>query len=68
MVMAKELVITGSIAYPRDEFTEVIAMLSSGKVDVSPLISHRFPLSEFPKAFKTAQDTAHALKVIVEMS
>jgi 2-desacetyl-2-hydroxyethyl bacteriochlorophyllide A dehydrogenase len=67
MVMAKELVITGSIAYPRDEFAEVIGMLSAGKVDVSPLISHRFPLAEFPAAFKTAQDTARALKVMVEM-
>lgn len=67
MVMAKELVITGSIAYPRDEFAEVIGMLSAGKVDVSPLISHRFPLAEFPVAFKAAQDTAHALKVMVEM-
>ncbi|HSB96208.1 MAG TPA: zinc-binding dehydrogenase [Spongiibacteraceae bacterium] len=68
MVMAKELVITGSIAYPRDEFSEVIAMLSAGKVDVSAMISHRFPLSDFPQAFKTAQDTAHALKVMVEMN
>jgi 2-desacetyl-2-hydroxyethyl bacteriochlorophyllide A dehydrogenase len=67
MVMAKELVITGSIAYPRDEFAEVIAMLSAGKVDVSPMISHRFPLSEFPQAFKMAQDAKHALKVMVEM-
>lgn len=67
MVMAKELVITGSIAYPRDEFVEVIGMLSAGKVDVSPLISHRFPLDEFPRAFSTAKDTARALKVMVEM-
>ena len=26
-----------------DEFSEVIAMLSGGEVDVAPLISHRFP-------------------------
>lgn len=68
MVMAKELVITGSIAYPRDEFMEVIAMLGAGEVDVSPLISHRFPLGEFPEAFKTAKDASRALKVMVEMS
>lgn len=67
MVMAKELVITGSIAYPRDEFAEVIAMLGAGRVDVSPLISHRFPLDEFPQAFETARDASRALKVMVEM-
>src|SRR5690606_37175280 len=33
-VMAKELVITGSIAYPADEFAEVVAMLAAGEVDV----------------------------------
>jgi 2-desacetyl-2-hydroxyethyl bacteriochlorophyllide A dehydrogenase len=67
MVMAKELVITGSIAYPRDEFTEVIAMLAAGEIDVAPLISHRFALSEFPQAFATAKDASKALKVMVEM-
>lgn len=66
LVMAKELVITGSIAYPADEFSEVVAMLGAGDVDVSPMISHRFPFDEFPAAFATARDTARALKVMVE--
>lgn len=65
-VMAKELVITGSIAYPTDEFAEVLDMLSSGAVDVSPMISHRFRFDDFIEAFATAKDTAKALKVIVE--
>lgn len=65
-VMAKELVITGSIAYPTDEFTEVVGMLSAGEVDVSPMISHRFAFDDFPAAFATARDTARALKVMVE--
>jgi (R,R)-butanediol dehydrogenase / meso-butanediol dehydrogenase / diacetyl reductase len=67
-VMAKELVITGSIAYPKDEFAEVLAMLSSGAVDVRPMISHHLSFEEFPKAFATAQDTARALKVMVEFA
>lgn len=65
-VMAKELVITGSIAYPQDEFAEVLAMLGSGDVDVSPMISHRFPADRVLEAFAAAKDTARALKVIVE--
>ncbi len=65
-VMAKELVITGSIAYPTDEFAEVLEMLSQGEVDVSPLISHRFAFADFIEAFTVAKDSATALKVIVE--
>lgn len=65
-VMAKELVITGSIAYPTNEFSEVVEMLSAGEVDVSPMISHRFAFDEFPVAFATARDTSRALKVMVE--
>ena len=66
-VMAKELVITGSIAYPTDEFTEVVGMLAAGEVDVSPMISHRYAFDDFPAAFATARDTGRALKVMVEI-
>jgi len=67
-VMAKELLITGSIAYPQDEFEEVLAMLGAGDVDVSPLISHHFDAAHFLEAFTTAKDGARALKVMVEYS
>lgn len=30
-----------------------IAMLASGKVNVKPLVTHRFPLEEVVKAFET---------------
>jgi len=65
-VMAKELLITGSIAYPQDEFAEVLDMLSEGEVDVSPMISHHFAFERFAEAFSTAKDGARALKVMVE--
>ena len=68
MLLAKELEIVGAMAYPADEFAEIIAMLSSGEVDVSALISHRFPLRDFPQAFAAAKDAAHSLKVMVEMT
>lgn len=65
-VMAKELLITGSIAYPQDEFTEVLDMLSRSEVDVSPMISHHFQADQFLEAFAIARDGARALKVMVE--
>lgn len=64
-VLIRELTIVGSMAYPT-EFPQVIDMLASGKVDPSPLISHRFPLSEFHEALATAKDTSQALKVLID--
>jgi len=46
--------------YPR-----AIRLVESGMVDVRPLVTHRFPLTEFEKAFSTAQ-RREGLKVIIE--
>ncbi len=64
-LLMKELQITGAIEYPV-EFPAVIEMLSSGKVDVRPMISHSFPLSRFNEAFAQAQKQNEALKVLVD--
>jgi 2-desacetyl-2-hydroxyethyl bacteriochlorophyllide A dehydrogenase len=64
-LLMKELQITGAIEYPV-EFPTVIEMLSSGKVDVRPMISHSFPLSRFNEAFAQAQKQNEALKVLVD--
>ncbi|WP_186453996.1 zinc-dependent alcohol dehydrogenase [Denitratisoma sp. DHT3] len=67
MVMAKEIELAGSIAYPGDEFQEVIGMLAQGEVDVDPLITHRFTFSAALAAFEQARDATRALKVMVEI-
>jgi 2-desacetyl-2-hydroxyethyl bacteriochlorophyllide A dehydrogenase len=64
-LLMKELVITAAIRYP-SEFPDVIEMLQSGRVDVSPMITHRFPLSRFDEAFGLAQRPDQALKVLVD--
>jgi L-iditol 2-dehydrogenase len=46
--------------YPR-----AIRLVESGMVDVRPLVTHRFPLTEFDKAFSAAQ-RREGLKVIIE--
>ena len=63
-LLMRELVITGSMAYD-NEFDEVLAMLASDRIDVTPLISHQFPLSQFDQALKQARQTEHAAKVLV---
>ena len=63
-VMAKELTIKGAMAYP-DEFPTAIEMLASGRVDVSPMITHQFAFADFPDALATAQQPEKAGKVMV---
>ena len=64
MALGKEMTITTSMAYP-NEFPDVIAMLAEGAVDVSPMISHRFPLDAFQDAFAVAQDRDRSAKVLI---
>lgn len=60
---------TSSNAMARD-FGRVIQMLSSGRVRVEPLITHRFALHDATQAFAVACDkqTRGAIKVIIEVA
>ncbi|HLT57581.1 MAG: alcohol dehydrogenase catalytic domain-containing protein [Limnochordales bacterium] len=46
---------------------EVIPLMSTGQIDVKPLITHRFPLAEYQQALGTLVDRSKgAMKVIME--
>lgn len=62
LVMAKQITLTGSMAYP-DDYSEMVRML--GEVDLSPAITHRFPLERFHEALDTARDPSRAGKVMI---
>ncbi|MBT4518668.1 MAG: alcohol dehydrogenase catalytic domain-containing protein [Halieaceae bacterium] len=63
--LVREVSIIASQAYDNDVFLRVIAMLESGEVNVKPMITHQFPLSEFGEAFAQASRQNEAIKVIV---
>jgi threonine dehydrogenase-like Zn-dependent dehydrogenase len=62
-LMAREITLTGSMAYPED-YTAMVKML--GEVDLSPAITHRFPLERFAEALDTARNASVSGKVIIE--
>lgn len=65
-LMANEIAIHGSIADARAaEFGEAVAMLADGRQDLTPLISHQFPISRFHEALSVAADPARAAKVVL---
>jgi|SRR5208282_4151355 len=60
-IVVKEITVVGSRCGP---FAKAIALLRSGKVDPTPLISRSFPLKDAPKAIAYAQRPG-VLKVLL---
>lgn len=63
-VINKEVQILGSMGYGLGELDEALALMASGAVNRSRLISHRFSLDEVGQAFE-AQGSGSAIKVMV---
>lgn len=66
-VVDKELKIHGSYRYTHC-YDIAVEMLSSGRVHISDLITHRFSLSDAQTAFRFACDNrSDCLKVIIQL-
>jgi threonine dehydrogenase-like Zn-dependent dehydrogenase len=63
LVMIKQLMIRGAMEYPED-FADSIGLLA--RWDLSPMISHRFPLERFPEALAVARDPQAGGKVLID--
>jgi L-iditol 2-dehydrogenase len=65
LVHYKELVVTGTTACSTADCWRAAALVNSGRVDLSHLVSARFPLSEALQALAAAEDRK-SLKVVIE--
>lgn len=61
-ITAKELSINGSFRF-HAAFPLAVQMMQQGLIDVTPLLTHSYPLAEFAAAFAMAGDRAQAMKV-----
>jgi len=61
-IMRKEINYIGSQRYG-DVFDEAIRLVTSGRINLRPIMSNEFRADEAAKAFKVAADRAHSLKV-----
>jgi len=52
----KELIVTGTTACSTRDCMQAAEVVNSGAIDLKPLITRRFPLSEAPAAFQAAAD------------
>lgn len=65
IVHYKELVVTGTTACSTADCRQAAEIVNSGRIDLSPLVSHRYPLSQLAEAFAAAQD-GKSLKIVLE--
>lgn len=75
-VWLNELTIKGCFAYSSNEFEGnrmdtlqiAIELMKRGKVDLSPLITHQYPLHEYKAAFQTIRQRKHehVMKVVFD--
>jgi D-xylulose reductase len=56
VVLVKELVIKGSFRYGPGDYPMAIALAAQGKIDLKPLVSHRFSFEQSPLAFQTTRN------------
>ena len=66
-VMAREIQFIGSFRYG-NVFDEAIQLVSSGRVNLEPLISQVFPLEEVPQAMSRAFAKDEVIKVQIEVN
>ena len=65
IVHYKELYVTGTTACSTADCRQAAAIVNSGRLDLSPIISARYPLSQALDAFAHAEDRM-SLKIIIE--
>jgi len=66
-IRQKEVTIVGSEASNKEDFMDSIKLLSDKKVKLEPLITHKFPLKDISKAFKTALECEQTKSIKVEI-
>ena len=47
-------------------FQAVLDMMADGRLDVAPLISHRFPFDQAPQAYRTLTGSREALGILLQ--
>lgn len=67
LVVAKELSIRGSFRF-HAEFALAVRLINEGRVDMRPMITGAFPLSQARQAFELASDRKRAMKVLLDFS
>jgi 2-desacetyl-2-hydroxyethyl bacteriochlorophyllide A dehydrogenase len=64
-VALRDLELIGSVAYTSAVWTRVVSLLAEHRVDLAPIVTHRFPLAEFERAFELLENRRGIVAKIV---
>ena len=67
LVVAKELAILGSFRF-HAEFALAVRLINERRVDLAPLITRAFPMTQAREAFALASDRKQAMKVLIDFA
>ena len=67
MVVAKELSICGSFRF-HAEFALAVRLINERRVDLAPVVTRSFPMTEATAAFEMASDRKRAMKVLIDFA
>jgi 2-desacetyl-2-hydroxyethyl bacteriochlorophyllide A dehydrogenase len=67
LLVGKDMALIGSIAYPAATWSRVVALVSDRVLDLDPIVTHRFPMSDFEEAVRLMDDR-HGIvaKIVLE--
>ena len=66
-IVAKEIELFGTFRF-NEEFDWAVSLLSSGRVDVRPLLTETVPFTDAQRGFELASDRSKAMKVQLAFS
>ncbi len=64
-IMFKEIEVVGSLGCRPLDYVPLIRMVETGKVDVTRLVTHRFPLEELNKAFDVMKEGVSLRSIVI---
>jgi L-iditol 2-dehydrogenase len=68
LVQDRELTLVGTLMYQKKDYQRAIQLVSQGLLNLNPMITHRFPFSQYLQAYQAIEQLeGECLKVMIEM-
>jgi L-iditol 2-dehydrogenase len=65
LLVAKDIALIGSIAYRASTWSRVVGLVSESVLDLDPIVTHHFPISDFEEAVRLMDDRSGIVAKIV---
>jgi L-iditol 2-dehydrogenase len=66
-IALRDLELIGSVGYTSAAWARLVALLADRRVDLAPIVTHRFPLEKFAQAFELMENrTGIVAKIVLE--